>query len=50
MFCYNAASTRYYMTYRDAVDGSTEILRADDMDPGASKNTCQGFLNMQIAT
>ena len=50
MFCFNAASTRWYYTYRDAVDGSTELLQAADMDNGASKNTCQGFLDMQIAS
>ena len=50
MFCFNAATTRWYMSYRDAVDGSTEILRADDMDTGNSKNTCQGFLDLQIAS
>ena len=50
MFCINAATVRFYMTYRDAVDGSTEILRANDMDAGNAKNTCEGFLDLQIAS
>jgi len=50
IFAINAATTRFYLTYRDAADGRTEVLRSNDMANGSAKNTCEGFLDLQIAS